>query len=675
MEQRLTPEHRTPGAVYARSLVLLAVAWLALLPAPAAGGAEPLGALLAAADRGAWQEAGRLARQHGDDALEDYVRWRWLLEGKDAPPFAAYTDFLRRERDWPSLGLVQARGEASLDEDVSPSQRLAYFAGRTPRTPQGRLRLAEALLASGRGDAAAALVRQSWREDGYAAGEESAVLRRFGALLGPRDHAARLDRLLWDGDLADASRMLARVEPGEQLLARARLALQRSAAEVEEAVAAVPRELQRHPGLLFDRLRWRQRHGVDEGARALLLDPPDELGRPDRWWVEQHRAIRESIKERSFKLAYRLAAAHRQTEGAAFAEAEWLAGWLALRFTSAPEAAAGHFQRLWRGVATPISRARAAYWLGRSLAVQGEHGDAALWYQRAAAYPTTFYGQLAGLESGSEVPELIAPAPPASAAARAALLERPPARLARLLCGAGEARAAQPFFRHLGYEAAGKPDELRAVLALAGTCSRADLALAAARAAAGNGAELAGEVYPLPALPALQVRGEGLPEPALLLAVARQESLFDPAARSPAGALGLMQLMPGTAGLVARQSGLPYARGRLTSDPAYNVQLGGRYLQRQLDRYGDEPALALAAYNAGPGRVDQWLELNGDPRGGDAYRLIDWIELIPFQETRNYVMRVLEGRTAYRGILAGPRSTPARTAANAPPLPRPKPAT
>lgn len=644
---------------------------VATMPAAAASPLESL----AAADRGAWAAARGHARDSGEEVLSTYVRWRWLLEAEERPPFAAYDGFLREQRDWPGLGLVQARGEATIDAAVTPSQRLAYFAGRPPRTRQGRVGLAEALAASGRGGEAVALIRRSWVEDGFGKADEEALLDRFGAALGPRDHAARLDRLLWDADLAGARRMLPRVAAGPRALARARLALQLSAPEVEEAIADVPGTLQRDPGLLFDRLRWRQRQGLDAGVRELLLDPPDELGHGDRWWAEQQRAIRDAIKEGSYELAYRLAAAHRQTDGIAFAEAEWLAGWLALRFNGAPGTAASHFERLWRNVATPISRSRAAYWLGRSLAAQGERRQASAWFERAAANPTTFYGQLAAREGGSDVRDLIEPAAKPTSGMRAALLKRPPARLARLLCREGEARAAQPFFRHLGHEAAGRPGELQAVLELAGSCSRADLALAAARAAAGNGAQVTGEAFPLPALRALRVRGEGLPEPALLLAVARQESLFDPAARSPAGALGLMQLMPGTAGVVAKQAGLPFARARLTADPGYNVQLGGRYLQHQLDRYDGEPVLALAAYNAGPGRVRQWLELNGDPRGDDAHRLIDWIELIPFPETRNYVMRVLEGRAMYRAILAGPRPARTRTAAQLAPLPRPKPAT
>ena len=300
---------------------------------------------------------------------------------------------------------------------------------------------------------------------------------------------------------------------------------------------------------------------------------------------------------------------------------------------------------------------------------------AGFWYRRAAAHPNAYYGQLAAQELGLALADRVGPATKPSPDARRALGRRTPAALATLFCDLDLSRPAQPFFRHLGYEAAADPVALPAVVDLARGCGRADLVLAVTRAAATNGKYLVRDAFPLPRTRAFREDLEGGPEPALMLAVARQESLFDPAARSPAGAMGLMQLMPGTALSTARELGVPFAKGRLTTDPDYNVRLGASYLRGQLSRFDDEPALALAAYNAGPARVAGWLEVNGDPRGRDRYRLIDWIEQIPFAETRNYVQRVLEGRGMYRVILAGSAASSARTAADTgPPAPRTKPA-
>jgi soluble lytic murein transglycosylase len=351
-----------------------------------------------------------------------------------------------------------------------------------------------------------------------------------------------------------------------------------------------------------------------------------------------------------------------------------LAGWLALQFGGQPKAARRHFERLWPMVGTPISKGRAGYWSGRAAAVTGDADAAIRWYDMAAAHPNSFYGQFAASEVGRDPATKVPPERAASATSQDALRRRAPAQLGLLLCQYGQPRYAQPFFRHLGHEAADRPEELQAVVDLAQDCQRADLVLAAARAAAGNGTHLVRESFPLPWATGFRAEAAGLAEPALVLAVARQESLFDPAARSPAGAIGLMQLMPGTAQSVARELGEAFSRGRLVQDPNYNVRLGTYYLSQQLARFGNEPALALAAYNAGPRRVTQWLEVNGDPRGSDPHRLIDWIELIPFAETRNYVQRILEGRTMYRVILGQPGMPSARAAVGDPASPRSKPA-
>lgn len=667
---------RRRGSV-AAALLLLGVA---TAPPPVrAAGVEPgarLQQALLSAEKGDWQWARHLAEDVGVPQLGSYFRWRELLESDDRPAFAAYADFLRRSDDWPSLGTLQARAEETIDEGVSFEERLAFFADRPPRTRQGRVRYAQALLAAGRQAEAAALLRKSWVQDDFSAGEESFFLDQFGGFLQARDHATRLDRLLWDGKIEQARRMLPRVGGKERLLALARLKLQLSDATVEAALADVPPELRRDPGLLFDRLQWRQEKGNEAGVREILLDPPADLGRPERWWAVQQRAIRDAIDEHEYRLAYRLATSHGQKEGAPFAEAEWLAGWLVLRFLDDPRQARRHFERMWPAVATPISRARAAYWAGRAAAADGDRKAAHDWYGRAAQYPTSFYGQLAAEELGIDIADRIGPPTSASPTAREALRRRTSAQLASLFCTWNQFRYAQPFFRHLGYEAADRVDELKAVVELARSCDRADLVLTAVKAAAGNGAFLVRDAFPLPRVRAFHEHRDGMPEPALLLGLARQESLFDPAARSPVGALGLMQLMPGTAEAVARELGLPFQKARLVRDPEYNVRLGALYLRKQLDRYDDEPVLALAAYNAGPSRVSTWLAMHGDPRGADRYRLIDWIEQIPFAETRNYVQRVLEGRGMYRALLSGPRPVQARTASDGdgPLVPRRKPA-
>jgi soluble lytic murein transglycosylase len=601
-----------------------------------------------AIERGHFSFARKLALDGNDALLRSYVRWRELLDAPEPASFAAYADFLASHPDWPERDTLRARGEDRLDGRVGASATVAYFAGGEPRTPRGTMALADALIVAGRRAQDVSLLRQSWIEDDFGADQERRFLSTYGAALRPEDHRARLDRVLWAGEIAAAQRLLPRVDAGSRKVATARIRLQGLERVAEAAYADVPKSLRGDPGLQYDRVRFFTRRSRDALAIELLLRPPARLGQPALWWREQHRLIRDLLDDGRMKEAYALARVHRQSAGLPFAEAEFLAGWLALRFNKEPAAAKAHFERLWNGVGTPISRSRAAYWAGRASEATGDRAAAASWYERAASYPTAFYGQEAARELGERPAGRLGEVRLPSKAAQQALLARPPARLGEALCGLKDGAVARPFFRHLGATTE-SGDGLSAVVALAQSCGRADLALAAARAA--DGVIEPHMAYPLPRVRGFLAESAALPEPSLRLAVARQESLFDTRARSPAGAIGLMQLMPGTAQATARALKLGFSRARLTSDPEYNVRLGSVYLGQQLQRYDGETALALAAYNAGPSRVAHWLETLGDPRGAGRARLIDWIELIPFNETRNYVQRVLEAETVYARLL------------------------
>ncbi len=600
------------------------------------------------ADR--FPEALDLARSLGDPPLLTYATWRQLREG-DPAPFAAYRDFLDRHPRWPDAVILQVRAESAIDSTVPPDAILGFFADRVPRTRQGRLQLAGACLRSGRAAEAATLVRKSWIEDDYGPDEEQFVLANYGSILRPQDHLARLDRLLWDGKSQQVGRMLGLVDPGHRALAQARLRLQAVGPNVDGALRAVPAALRNDPGLVFDRLQWRRRKGLDDEAQQLLLGLRYERGRPSAWWQERAYQIREAINSGRFALAYRLAATHRQAAGVPFADAEWLAGWVALRFLKRPVEAARHFERLYDGVGSPISRARAAYWAGRAEAARHRTDSAAAWYARAEAYPTTFYGQLASHELGRSLTYGLFQAPVASDALRQAFAANDMVQVTQRLCAAGVFHGGGPLVRQLAGEAAGSRPGLGLVLDLANRCGRPDLVVSVAKAAERDGAIDGVASFPVPDVGSLVRPTPGMPEPALLLAVARQESLFDPDATSPAGAQGLMQLMPSTARIVAGALGVQYDPASLT-DPDYNARLGSWYLRQQLDQFGGLAPLALAAYNAGPARVGQWLQANGDPRGRTEYDMIDWIELIPFSETRNYVQRVMEAMQVYRALLA-----------------------
>jgi soluble lytic murein transglycosylase len=327
-----------------------------------------------------------------------------------------------------------------------------------------------------------------------------------------------------------------------------------------------------------------------------------------------------------------------------------LAGWLALRFVNQPNTALSHFTRLYDGVRAPVERASAAYWAGRSAAALGDPSLAAQWYRTAAAVPIAYYGQLAAEELGEAGRPLPDP-PPANPQQRASFESQELVRVARMLIEADATETLTPFLVRLGEQAKSATD-VGMVAELAATSGRPHLVAQVGRYTAYYGAPNPVAAFPIPDVPGLLRPAPGEPEPALLMGLGRQESMFNPWVSSHAGARGLLQLTPRTAFLMAGQLGLPYNRGRLIGDPDYNVRLGSHYLKTLLKRYDGEVALAVAAYNAGPRRVDEWIRLHGDPRRRDRYQLIDWIELIPFDETRNYVQRVLEGRNMYRRRLA-----------------------
>jgi soluble lytic murein transglycosylase len=603
-----------------------------------------------AADAGEWQRALEILRPLDDPLPGKTLRWLRMAEGEGRESFAEIAGFLMANPDWPLPERLQDFAESQIKDPADHELIRRFFADRPPRTTRGHIRYAEALLAAGETEQAQELLRRAYVQGDFSDSEGRRFYKRYGSLLTEADHIARLDNLLWDDRHRSASRMLDRVPDGYRRLAEARLRLQRRDGGVDRAIEAVPASLRNDPGLTFDRLRWRRLKHRHEDAIQILLDPPAELVRPGLWWFEREFQVRRAIRERDFDLAYELAGWHGQREGLDFAEAEWVTGWLALRYADDPREALRRFISLYDGVGTPISRARASYWAGRAAAALEDEATAATWYRIAARHWTTFYGQLAAAEL-DEDPQPGTVLPPA-AVDTAAFESRELVQVVRMLNEAGVPDVTRPFLIRLAGEV-GTPAEVGPVGELAAEAGRPDLVTLVGKFTSYNGVVHEAAAFPIPDVDAILKPPAGGPEAALLLGVARQESVFNPRVVSSAGARGLLQLMPGTATLMARELGLPYNLGLLTGDPDYNVRLGSHYLQKMINRY-DNLALAVAAYNAGPSRVDEWVRLHGDPRGEELYALIDWLELIPFAETRNYVQRVLENHAVYRRLLAQP---------------------
>jgi soluble lytic murein transglycosylase len=601
-----------------------------------------------------WRRALDLANQASDSVGRDLVRWLWVKDGDADAPFSAVVEFMNSHPDWPDQDTMLRRAEEALPDDMPAAQVIAWFAGNAPVTSDGMLRLADAHLAQGAESFAAHWVRSAWVEHDFSRSEEIRFLSRYGRFIREEDQIARAERLLWEHDYNAAERMRARVPSAFRQLMDAWLALIALDSNASARVAGVPAEYELHPGLLYERARWRRRKDRDEEAWALIVAAPttaEELGNAERWWVERHIQARNALREGSPETAYDMVRGHGLTEGADFAEAEWLAGWIALRFLDEADAALLHFLRLREGVSYPISVARAEYWAGRAHEVLGNRQDAREAYLRAAENPTTFYGQLAMEALGDGYNRLALPAPPQVDPNRREVLRRHElVHSATLLSEVATERLQFNWFRHLG-ETFDDPHDLQVIADLAREIDQWHMAVRVGKIAMFDHIYLTETTYPL--VPYNNFESDlPLPEMALVLGLSRQESEFNPEARSHAGARGLMQLMPSTARITARRLGVPYETDWLTEDPSYNTQLGRYHLGELLDRFDGSYIMTIAAYNAGAHRVDRWVREYGDPRSG-TIDPIDWVELIPFRETRNYVQRVLENTMVYRNRLTG----------------------
>jgi soluble lytic murein transglycosylase len=587
-----------------------------------------------------YESARALAERAVNPLPGKVIDWLDLARDDTGADFAQLAKFLDDNPDWPRQRDLLRNAERAMPADMSDAALRAWFEARSPVTVEGALRYAEALKRGGRDDETAELLRQVWITFKLTRNQEDQFLQQHGKLLRKADHVARLNRLLWKRSARAARRQARRVGSGYVRLAEARLLLAFRRPGVDRAVKRVPGTLRDDPGFIYDRARWRRRKGRYNGVVALLDPPMPDAPYPEFWWPLRHWAARTALDKKDFAVAYRLASHHGFEKGLGFAEGEWLAGWIALRFTKDPAQAHEHFVHLFNRVSTPVSRARGAYWSGDAARRMGDKQKAAYWYQLAANHMSTFYGQLAARRLGQPLTAALPRPTKPQTAERQDFARRELVQVVRLMGQLGAKNTQKRFLDRLR-NLATTASEYALTAELALEQGRPDRALRTAKEARRAGLILPEHLYPLPELPETDDLDR-----TLLLAVIRQESQFYSEVVSGAGARGLMQLMPATAKRVARKLKIPYRRRKLTEDPAYNMRLGTAYLSQMLDRYDGSRLLALAAYNAGPRRVDRWIKRFGDPRrpGVDP---VDWGERIPFNETRNYVQRILEAVPIY----------------------------
>ncbi|WP_343564780.1 lytic transglycosylase domain-containing protein [Kiloniella sp. b19] len=618
-----------------------------------------------------FEEALSLQKKIRNDNLKRIALWAVLSRSPEpVADFETYDSFIASPQTWPRLSHFRRLAEPLLPENWSADRIVAWFDGQAPETLVGASRLHAALNTRGENSKAAEVLHSSWRKgDGAGADDEIEFLRKHSNTLTPEDHIARLDSSIWRQRYRGAERLYDKVPAQYVKLAKARLALIRKSNGVDRLINAVPKELKNDPGLVYDRARWRFDKNRPEAAIELLISLPGSgnydytIGDPV--WRLRHWAARNQLAQGKTTAAYKLASSHGLESGIGFAEGEFLAGWIALRKLSQPKRAYQHFFALHEGVSSNISKARAAYWAARAALELNNTEWAIRWLELASQYPTTFYGQKAAFLLGSKQPSLTFDKPELSAENKAELNAREITSIIMLLNWDKVRNLQSLFLTRLRLDASSR-DELVFATELAHRAGHPNLALRTAKAARHKGQLLPYYLYPDPGLNF---------EPdnkALVYALIRQESEMNPEAVSHAGARGLMQLIPTTARNVARNENLPYSKNRLTEDPDYNVRLGSAYLKTLINRFDGTQALALAGYNAGPHRVNRWTQSIGSPYSNrenvstihsqltksarfeasqkelaEQFHLLDWIEQIPFSETRNYVQRVLEGQTIY----------------------------
>ena len=608
-----------------------------------------------------WTGLVALKANSTDPLVRRILQWR-LATADDAPlDFDSIAEALQTLQDWPGRAAMRVRAEkAILTSRLAPSERIAFLqSDGGPKTGDGRIALAQALKANGQRAQADELARTSWRSDELTALAEGVAMSEFSSAFSQQDHADRVAILLWRGSRSDAQALLPRVSSADRLLANARIALQTSQRRgLQAAVDAVPASRRSDPGLLYDRTRYVRRSGRPEDAMpiAAQIDAREApLAARDDIFQERRLYVPRALRSGSPRLAYNLVSNHGLTSGEAFADAEWLSGWIALRFLREPTRSAEHFAHLDANVSSPVSRARALYWRSEAARALGQTAEANARLTEAARFEYTYYGQLAANKLGSPA-YFTLPAPaPISSEARARFEARELVRALRAVAQTGSRADFESIAFYLD-DTLQDPQEVELLSQMSRENAYSRTALRHGKAGLFRGVVAVGAAYPMLDLPA-SVNAPGRPERALVLAIIRQESEFDPSVVSPAGARGLMQLMPATARMTARSEGITYQPSSLLNDPNYNITLGAAHLGDLVRDFNGSYVLAIASYNAGSMRAREWITDWGDPRS-PSVDVVDWVELIPFAETRNYVQRVMENLQIYRYRLADGRQTP-----------------
>ena len=618
--------------------------------------------LLSNSDAANFRQGMRAVEQRKWDTVEKYQRrlkdptakrvLLWKLAAKDPEvSFKDITEVVQNQADWPRMTGIRSKAEAELfNKPLRPQATIDWFMGQEPVSGEGRAALADAYFKLGKDEIGKKWLRSAWRDSRLTRDRQKRIYSKYKKHLTEADHAARADHLIWLGSryYSSAQGLSGLMSFPDRAVMDARMRVAKNASGMDAAIKAVPAALKNDPGLLYERARWRRKRKSELYALPVYLqivDPPrTEKGR-ERLWREKKLMTYWALKEKRYDDAYKLTLHHGFDRGVAFAEAEFLGGWIALTKKNKPEVAAKHFANLKTGVSLPVSLGRASYWQGRAAEASGDANSTA-YYSEASQYPNVYYSQLASEKLNQGYARIILPEEQMGADIRNQFENNELIRALRMLGEIQDERTYNQFSFHLDDVFKDKR-ELSLLAQLNQDFGYMKPSVRAAKQAARLGEMLTESGYPKPEVFLNLPSMFDIP---FSLAIARQESEFNTKAASHAKAYGMMQMINGTAKATARKERLPYQRSWLQSDPEYAAKLGSHHLRHLLEEFDGSYIMAAAAYNAGSSRVRRWNKNYGDPRKGQIDP-IDWVESIPYSETRNYVQRVMENMEVYRARL------------------------
>ena len=599
-----------------------------------------------------WTSSLKNAKRAKDKSIYNFIKWRYLLTTANQASFYDYKVFIEQNSQYPRIDRLRYLAEHKLSTArVSPKKIINWFSKKEPFSGFGKMILGESLVLTGNKAKGKDLIKEGWVTANLSKNELKFYRKKFKKYLNADDYIKRADYLAWNSKHWDLKRLLRYLPKDYELLYTARQILMTKGYGVDQAIKNVPEKFKNDAGLNYDRLKWRRKKGRVDSSTEILLkirNDKDYLVMPEKWWKEREIISRSLIYKKKYEIAYKISSNHGMTEGSNYAAAEWMSGWIALSFLNDPLIAKDHFHNFYNNVNYPISTSRGAFWLGRTYEKLGDRAQSNKWYQEASKYLTTYYGQLAFLKLNPNEKFVLNNDMLVDTKYRYIFFNKELVKIVYLLNELKKDKYTKFILRHLANDNVNKGSEVLAA-ELATNIERYDFAIQVSKIASYKKRFHNKFNYPIISTPKT-INGRKIPESALILSIIRQESEFDLSANSHAGAKGLMQLMPYTAKLVSKQAKLSYSKSRLTTDPEYNINLGSHYIAGLILQYDGAYPFAVAAYNAGPNRVKYWKKINKNPQKKQI-DYIDWVELIKFRETRNYVQRVLENYNVYRYIL------------------------